>query len=315
MRKIIIIFLILILAGCSKEYIVSEDSFFVMDTYINVKVFDYNENEEILEEVKDLFNYYHRLADRYNAYEDVVNVYSINNMQEEYLEIDSELAFMIEYSLDFYEKTNGLFDIAMGNVIDVWKDHIQNKNYLPDYEYLSSLERNEILIEGNKIYRGVNLDLGAIAKGYAVFKAGEFLEENGFAKYIINAGGQVLVGETYRDDLYKVGVKHPLENENLTILNVENLCVSTSGGYERFFEIEGERFSHIINPKTLFPETHFLSVTVLSKDSTLADVLTTILFLMPIEEGQSFVSNLDVEAIWYLEDGSLVRTEGFSKYE
>lgn len=315
MKKIAIIFLILIITGCNKEYIVSEDSFFVMDTYINVKVFDYDEQKEILEEVNELFNYYHRLADRYEKYDDVINVYDINNMKDEYLEIHEDLVFMIEYSLNFHDKTDGLFDVGMGNVIDVWKDHIQNKDYLPEYNYLNSLERNEILLEENKIYKGVNLDLGAIAKGYAVAKAGELLEENGFNKYIINAGGQVLVGKSYRDDLYKVGVKHPLKNENLTILNVENLCVSTSGSYERFFEIDGQRFSHIISPKTLFPENNFLSVTVVSEDSTLADVLTTVLFLMPIEVGKAFIEDLDVEVIWYLEDGTEIRTEGFSNYE
>ncbi len=312
MKKLIFLVFFFIIVGCSKEPIVSETSFFVMDTYVNIKIYSNQKETDILEQTKELFVYYHQLTNRYENYENLVNVYDINRMESEFLEVDSELINLINYGIDFYDKSDGLFDIGMGNLIDVWKKHIASYDYLPLESDLKKIETNKIVIIDNKIYGDVNIDLGAIAKGYAVLKAGELLKENGFNKFIVNAGGQVLVGERYRKTPYKVGIKNPDETGNMLVLNVENLNVSTSGSYERFFEIDGIRYNHIINPKTLFPANYFKSVSVVANDSLLADVLTTILFLMPIEDGLEFISNYQAEAIWYTNNNEIVKSEGFS---
>ena len=314
MKKLILL-LLFFLIGCQSEYVTNETSFFAMDTYINIRVYSKQEEAKILKEAEELFMYYHRLTDRYNSYEDVINVYDINNMKDDYLVLDEELAYLVDFGLRYYEKSNGLFDIAMGDLIDVWKKHINEYDFLPDVEILKQVEKTEIMMVYNKIYSGVNIDLGGIAKGYAVLKVGELLENNGYDKFIINAGGQVLLGESYRRDLYKVGIKHPLESGNLLVVSGENMNVSTSGSYERFFTIEEVNYHHIINPHTLFPADYFLSVSVISEDSLLADVLTTVLFLMPLEEGMAFLENYPAEAVWYTKDEEIIRSEGFHQYE
>ncbi len=312
MQKIVLIFLLLCTA-CQREYVVNETSFFAMDTYVNVKLFDNKKDEKILNDIKDIFLYYDCIANRYRACD--VNVYQINHMVEESMVIDQELIYLINYGNQLYKETDGLFDIGMGHLIDVWKKAIENGGPLPSNKLLDAIERNEIVIEKNQIYRGANLDLGAIAKGHSVQKAVELLKKNGYDKYIINAGGQVAVGEKYRETPYNVGVRHPLLSENLTVIRGENLAVSTSGNYERFFEIDGKKYSHIINPKTKYPAEHIASVTVVTNDSLLADVLTTVLFLMPVEDGIEYLKKYDAEAIWVLKDEQIIRSEGFRLYE
>ncbi len=310
-------FLLIFLSfGCgNKDIVINEKSFFVMDTFVNVKVFGEVKDNQILLEIEDVFMYYHRLTDRYQSYDDVVNVYDINNMETQYLEIDDELLYLINYGISFYQKSDGLFDIAMGDLIDVWKKHIGKYDYLPDISDLKLIQKKPIEIVDNKVYGDVNIDLGALAKGYALLKIGELLDEKGYKQYIINAGGQVLLGESYRKTPFNVGIKHPLESGNLLIVKGENINVSTSGSYERFFEIDGISYNHIISPKTLFPADYFLSVSVISEDSLLADVLTTTLFLMSIEEGLDFIKDYDAEAIWYTSDLKKVKSKGFYFYE
>ncbi len=315
MKKYLFLIFFVFLIGCRSEQVVSEKTIFVMDTFVNIKIYSDQEEKAVLNEIEELFAYYHQLTDRYESVDNMVNVYSINNMDEEYLIIDEELVSLINYGLDFYVKSEGLFDIGMGNLIDVWKKHIQEGEGLPKQEDLNQIEKSEIIIKDNKIYQGVNLDLGALAKGYALSKVEELLKEREIDQYIINAGGQVLVGERYRDVPYNIGVAHPFENENLIVLKAENINVSTSGSYERFFELDGEIYHHIIDPKTLYPAEYFASVTVVSEDSLLADVLTTTLFLMPIEEGKDFLTKYDAEALWYTFDQEKIKSAGFYKYE
>ena len=94
------------------------------------------------------------------------------------------------------------------------------------------------------------------------------------------------------------------------------MSVVTSGGYARYYEYNGKRYHHIINPKTQFPPEYSKSVTVITEDSSLGDILSTILFLMPIEEGQEFISEFEnVDVIWYTNENKIVTTKGIKKYE
>lgn len=310
MKKILLI-LILLLTGCGNKYVVNDTSFFVMDTYVNVKIYSDHKDDDVFEAIENLFKNYDCLFNRFKPCDDINNVYQINHMNSDFLEIEPDLSDIINYGLTF----NEYLDIGMGNLIDVWKDVILSKDGVPNYDDLLLIEKNAIELIDDKIYKDVNIDLGAIAKGFVVKKAGKLLEDYGYDKYIINAGGQVLVGRKYRNDVYNIGIKHPTQNGNLTIVKGENISVSTSGGYERFVEIEGVKYNHIINPKTLFPGDECISVSVVTKDPLLADALTTVLFLMPLEEGLAFLKEYNAEAIWLLNDGTIVRSEGFNNYE
>lgn len=318
------VILIIILYNSFKSRIY-ERNYSYFDTYINVKIYSNSSKKanEALDEIDKIYSEYHKLTDRYNSYQGITNLYTINNnvLNEEYLKIDKKLYKLIEYGINMYKWSNGKVDISMGNVIDIWKGYREAGISIPTIEelkYVNYNNINEIELKDNKIKNNnLNIDLGSISKGFATKKVGEYLESIGLKKYLINAGGNVLTGESYKKDKYKIGLENPNnQNDIYKIIKVENEAVVTSGGYLRYYEYNGTKYHHIIDPDTLFPANNVKSVTIITKDSAYADFLSTYLFLLPLEDGKKYVDELDnVEAIWYLNDDTTVTSKGFSKYE
>ena len=326
-KKIVItisVLLLLIIVGIiwfnkKQEY---SKNIYYMDTYIYVKIYSNNKDkaQNILYNVEKIYKEYHELSDRYNHYDGIINIYDIKNntLNDEYLILDNKLYELLKYSQDWNKKYSKV-NIEIGNILDIWKKYRDSGEGIPSLEDLES-NNNHLpltLLGDNKILNNhPNLDLGSIAKGYATEEVGQYLESMGINEYLINAGGNVKVGESYLKDKYKVGVQSPIKNEDLiTIVKGENISVVTSGGYERNYEYEGKTYHHIIDPETLYPSDYMKSVTVITKDSALGDILSTTLFLMSVEEGKELIKDLDVEAIWYTNDNEIIRSEGFSNYE
>jgi len=296
-----------------------------MDTYINIKIYDVDEKtkDKAFDNIDKIYKKYHELSDRYQKYDNVKNIYYINNIDiNTEIEIEKELYDLIDYSVSFCKDSNGLLNIAMGNVIDVWKSYRDGeKEGIPTVDELKNQNINldDLVLSNNKILKksNISLDLGAFAKGYATEVAGDYLESIDIDKYIINAGGNVKVGKHYDNKKYKIGLQKPTKDSEIyQVVKGNNIAVTTSGSYERFYEYEGISYHHIIDPNTLFPPKYMLSVSVISEYSTYADALDTMLFLMPLEEGLEYVYKLDdIEAIWYTNDGKIIESEGFKKYE
>ena len=323
MKKLIILFITLLLVtGCSKNTNVETYNMFYMDTYIEVKLYDTSNSKEIFDDIDDIYKSYHELTDRYNSYDNIKNVYYLNEVLKinESVEIDSKLSNVINYGLSMYKSTNGYLDIAIGNVVDVWKSYREKGNGVPTlFELMDSgsIKIEDITLKNN-IYTktsDVKLDLGAVAKGYVTELVGKYIESKGCTKYLINAGGNIKVGDSYKSTKYKIGIETPFDTSKVyKVLNVENTSIVTSGSYQRYYEYNGVNYNHIINPKTLYPENYTKSVTVITKDSGYADILSTYLFLLPIKDGIKYVNSLDnVEAIWYAD--KIYYSDGFDKYE
>ena len=331
-NKIILIVIILLILIFGLIFIIDKNKkkeyttkFYYMDTYIYVKLYgkDSNKINKALKEVEKIYKEYHEITDRYNSYDNINNIYYIKNNKsdDEYIKIDKRLYDILKYGIDAYKKTDGLVDISMGNVIDIWKKYRDNNNGVPSTKELEKVNNSDIndiiLKDGNKIKNNhVNIDLGAISKGYTTKVVGEYLDSIGINEYLINAGGNVLVGKHYEDSNYKIGIEDPNnKNDIFTVLKGNNISVVTSGGYERYYEYEDKKYHHIISPKTLYPTDYMKSVTIITKDSALADMLSTYLFLIDIEDGKEYINNLDnVEAIWYTNDDEIVLSDGAKKY-
>ena len=323
---IIVLFIVFMLFNRENENEYT-DNLFYMDTYIYVKIYNSDENKatEALKEVAALYEKYHKLSDRYNHYDGITNIYDIlhNKSNDEYLKIDPELYNMISLGLEWLDKSNGLLDIRIGNIIDIWKVYRDIESGIPSIEELKIAKANMVenikLKDGNLILNNhPNLDLGSVAKGYATERVGNYLESIGITKYIINAGGNVKVGKHYNNSSYSIGIENPNSSvgDIYKVVYGNNISVVTSGGYARYYEYNGKRYHHIINPNTQFPPEYSKSVTIITEDSTLGDILSTILFLLPIEDGQEFISNFDnVDAIWYTNTNETITTKGIKKYE
>ena len=156
------------------------------------------------------------------------------------------------------------------------------------------------------------LNLGGVAKGYIVKKAFEALEKEGVERAIIRAGGDMAVFGADADTPFIIGIQHPRKKKLLGEAHVYDGAVSTSGDYERFFMKEGKRYHHILDPKTGWPAKGTRSVTIIAKDHTLADGLSTAVFVLGPEKGMALVESLEsVEGVIVDENGVVTRSSGF----
>ena len=318
MKKIITLLFLLILTGC-QDQVFSKDLFY-MNTYINIKIYHHDQElvNKTFSDIEQIYREYDQLCDRYKKHE--YNLYYLNNELEknQEVEIDKRLYDLLKVSKDYYLKTNKFFSIALGNVTDVWT----NSKELPSYEELKasgSTDLDDIMLKENYIFSknsDVSLDLGGIAKGYVNNKIKEYLHDKGIKKYLITSGtSSILIGEHYQNEKYRVGLINPLESEKIyKVLKLNTNSISTSGTIDNYYEFSGEKYSHIINPFTLYPDNYSLSVTVIASDPILTEVLSTTLVLLPIEEGKKLAEKYDVEVIWFTKDG-IINTEGIKNYE
>jgi len=316
--------------GCESQVQVFEKTYFeYFDTVSSVYSYagDSEESfEAICREIESLFEKYHRLFDIYNEYEGINNLYTLNESAGgEEIVLDRELIDFLICAKALYISTNGEMNVMMGSVLSLWHDCRENagdnakiptKAALDEAALHTSIDLLEIDSE-----RGTaritdpeaSIDVGALGKGYAAERVALCLEEKGISSYVLDVGGNLrIVGEKPEGGGWITGIKDPHNRdefaERLTLADTS--CV-TSGDYERYFEVNGIRYHHIIDKDTLYPAEHFSSVTVICRDSALADALSTALFCMSYEEGCSLVSRLDgVEVIWITKAGEKYTTGG-----
>ncbi len=327
-----IVVLVLLLLGFmfgknsgKQEYEITRISYFeYFDTAIDISLYEEVENKDDLESVvESRIKEIHEMTSSFNDYENH-SLYELNEVGE----VDNEeLANLIEYAISYYEDYSVQFNIALGPVIDVWKESLTNcrefsKCELPseeEFDNIGNVNASNITVSGSvvKIEEGMKVDLGAISKGYLTDELTKVLKDEGYEYFLINAGGNVY-GTTKPDgESYSVAVVNPVENsESFITLNVLNKSVVTSGDYERYFEVDNIRYNHLINSETLFPSTLHHSVTIISDKSIDGDILSTMLFGLTYEEGLEIVESIDgVDAIWYSTNGEIYKSSGIDSYE
>ncbi len=306
----ILFFLIVIyIFSIYKESEYSENLFY-MDTYINVKLITTESKaKKALTEIDNIFKKYDAMTDRYKESE-------LSNINKKIgtFEISNELKDILEENISWYEKSDHLFNINIGNLVDIWKKYRENKNGIPSSEELNvDTSMEDIKLNGNEItVNNANIDLGASVKGIVTKIIGQYLKEQNISNYIVNAGGNVIVGN--KSGGYRIGIENP-DGGLLKTIKVNNMCVVTSGGSERFYEYNGVKYHHIIDPNTKFPANHVKSVTIVTEDCSKADIMSTTLFLMDIEKGKNLAKENNVDVIWYSLDNRIIETEGIKKYE
>ncbi|MDD7281135.1 FAD:protein FMN transferase [Floccifex sp.] len=270
--------------------------------------------------VKSEYTYYNSLFDQYNAY-DINNVYTINNEGYEHpVKVDKELIECIEIAQEVYQLSPE-FDITSGDLLSIWHEYRMEGMELNDQGKDGSIPSETELQEALK-HKGfdkikvtkdsvqlldpdVSLDLGGIAKGFATQKVKEKLNEQGLTNGFINAGGNVvLLGE--KEDGWRIGIQKPDTNESLLTYYTEKpISIVTSGDYQRYYQANNQRYSHIIDPSTGYPATRYHSVSVIMDDSRYADALSTLFFCIEKDEAIDIINelNMDIDVIW-IEDKS-----------
>lgn len=275
--------------------------------------------EESVSEIK-------RIEDLISSWDVLSQTFKINAKAGiESVEVDKELYDLIERSLAISKLTEGAFDITFSGLSDLYTfDKKEHK--LPDqeklYKALNNVGYQHIdMLTNNHIYlnkKGVSLGFGAIGKGYAADKAKQLMIEKGVPGGVINASGDLTVwGKQADGQPWKVGIANPMNKDEILFwLPIDNKSVATSGDYEKYFEFEGIRYSHIINPVTGYPTSGLLSVTVFSPSAELSDALATAIFVLGVQAGLDLIDQMPDISCIIIEDLEHIHfSEGLKIYE
>ncbi len=231
------------------------------------------------------------------------------------------------------EEAGGAFDITIGSVvrlwdIDKWTGQDTAVYALPSEQQINVLLQDigyeKLSLEGNTLYLPdkLQIDLGAVGKGIALQEILDYLQntqkQDKPVAAVISVGGSILTyGEKPEGGDWKVGIVNPFNvSENIGYLSLKGQwCVSTSGDYERYIEINNKRYHHIIDPKTGYPaEGGVRSVTILTKDGLLSDALSTACFILGVEGGSELAESFGAEALFINHEGTLYMTDGMQQY-
>ena len=349
---IVLLALMLIAAAVIYFFVLPKESEFqrftcrasdIFDTEISLTGFAKSEEEftRVSQEAMTRLSDYNAVFDGYNAYGDLHNLWYINRYAKDGpVEVPDTLFSLLAWCKEQWEAGNRTVNIAMGAVLSIWHDYrtagLANPETasLPPMEQLQEAAKHthfeDVILDPAKhtvFYSDplLQIDLGAVAKGYAADLARDYLKE-AMPSFLLSLGGNVYAGAAPKDgrSAWAVAVQDPRASvesllsggsDRLDILDIASLTAVTSGDYWRYYTVDGKRYHHIIDPDTLMPSTQMLSVTVVCESSLMGDYLSTTLFILPYEEGLKLVSGMPgVEVLWVLPDGDIQMTPGMAAY-
>ena len=299
---------ILILTEGSRYFVQNQKcqkQLFAMDTYMEFTAYGKNSEKAVdaaIEEVQ-------KLDAMLSAENSKSEVYALNEQGN--LQATDDLAELILRGKEIYQETDGLFDDTIYPVMKLWGFPTGNY-HVPT---AAEVQKKLALVDGNKVEiqtrdsdekgrdskektkfvtlgADQQIDFGGIAKGYTGQKLAELFQEYGVSSALVSLGGNIqAIGTKPDGSSWKVGIRDPKggQQDYIGVLSVKNQAVVTSGGYERYFEEDGKTYIHIINPRTGYPaDGDLLSVTIVSRDGTLADGMSTALYIMGYEKACQF---------------------------
>lgn len=335
---------LLVVTGCSNGQSASVSkntryevtSLELFDTVTTVVIYAKDEAEAkeqaqwIIQSLKE----YHDLYDIYEEHEGVKGIKYINdNAGKPPVQTDARVTELLYFGLELYSSTSGMLNIGLGSVLDVWREYRDKGIESPETAQLppmsellkanthTSLKAGSLVINrsDNTVAladESMKLDVGAIAKGFAVEKVAGAALEHGITSALISVGGNVrAIGVRGDGSQWSVGVQDPDDASKLlcTLDVADGVSVVTSGTYQRFYTVNGKTYHHIIDPNTLMPSVYYKSLTIIAGDSGYADALSTALFcLEPDKAMQAIESSDGIEAIFVLPDGTIMQSSGIA---
>lgn len=328
-----VLILIIMLVGCSNENevntskttstttvndtIPASKEFFAMDTYMEVNAYGDNGEKAVAKAEKEV----NKLDSILSTGKSTSEISKLNKNKKQVVSADT--MSLIKESVKISKETNSAFNPTIYPLMELWGFTKKNYYVPKDNEIkplLNHMDIDNIKIDESKnevSFKDSNMkiDLGAIAKGYTSSKIIDIFKENNIKSGMVTLGGNVQVlGKKPDGSLWKVGIQNPIgEDEYLGVLQTSDKAVITSGGYERNFTKNGKSYHHILDPSNGYPANNGLtSVTIISSDGTLADALSTSLFVMGKDKAIDFYkkSNYNFDFILYTSDNKLIISDG-----
>lgn len=329
-KSLLCLSLVFMLVGCSQNTKKNEETAqqepvkrteMLMGTVISVTLYD-STDESILDKVFDKVK---NLEETFSINETGTEVDKINdNAGIEPVKVSDDTIEVVKEGIYYSDLSHGKFDITVGPLVKLWNIPDRPTEDIPTQDELNVVlpltnYKDVVIDEANKTVfltrPGMMLDLGGIAKGYAADVISKMLTDEGVKSAIIDLGGNIFAhGEKVSGDAWKIGIQNPFSNrgEIVGAISVKNKSIVTSGIYERYIEVDGVKYHHILNPETGYPyENDIAGITIISDKSTTGDALSTSVFALGIEEGMKFVEELDdVDAIFVTKEKGIYVTSG-----
>lgn len=327
MRKqgmlVLLLLPLLLVSGCQKETPTVSRTSFMLDTVINITLYDWEDEQTLTLAMEEIS----RLEGLLSVEKEGSDLDRLCKAAgKEWVDVSPECEEVLRLSKEVFSMSEGHFDVTVGPLIDLWSIR-DGQGHIPTEEErkeaLSHISSDQLLIEEGRAYLaepGMKANLGAIAKGYIADQVKQVLVNAGVKHAIIDLGRNlVIIGGKPDGSPFQVGVQSPFEEQGeiLKAIAVSDRSVVTAGINERFFEYQGKRYHHILDPFTGFPaDTGVASVTIISESSAMGDALSTTCLLLGEEKGLALVERLqDVEALFVLSDGQMRMSPGFSAYD
>lgn len=312
----------------NKGYNITTDSGFYLGTVISIKIFDEQEtNQMILNKAFDLID---TIENKLSKNIENSEISKVNrNAGEKPIQVSEGTFKVVSRGIYYSQISNGLFDITVAPLVDLWGIGSESARIPSQQEIIQVLE----LIDYNKLSlsdedcsimlqsKNMAVDLGGIAKGYAADQIVDYLKDEGINHAVINLGGNICVLNDKPDgSLWRIGIQNPFNKRgtHVGIVKIKDKTVVTSGIYERYLEVDGERYHHILNPFTGYPVNNSLaSISIVSDSSIDADALSTVVFSMGLDKGSQLVESMDnVEAVFITKHKEIYLTTGIKdKFE
>ena len=306
------------LSGCGTEGKTEEKhtvGVFAKSTYMTFTA--YGESaEEALTISEDKIK---KLESLWSVTDENSDIYKVNQNGSRPTEIHEETAEILQFALDMAKQTNGALDPTISPVVTAW-GFISGEYDIPTEEELTDLlqhiDYEKVLLEGNLVTLpdGMQLDLGAVGKGYTGDIIAELLKKQGVTSALLDIGGNIqMVGRKPDGSRWRLGIQNPFGEGSLGILESEDGAVVTSGNYERYFiGTDGKQYGHIIDPSTGYPaESGLASVSIIAEEGKLCDALSTAIYVMGLEEATEYWrENGSFEMLLVTNENEIYLTEG-----
>lgn len=321
-KKLTVLLLAGILTGCSapaeEMQQPVERSLFAMNTYMTFTAYGEDaqaalqEAEECIQQVEGLWS----------VTDEDSEIYQANHSGGQPVTVSEETAEIISFALEMAQRTGGALDPTIYPVLTAWGFTTDSKQVPSQQQIAQLLEQvgyNRIQLNGTELTvpDGMELDLGAVGKGYTADLVTEILRRHGVTSALISLGGNIqAIGSRPDGSDWRLGIRAPWESGNLGVLTVSDAAVVTSGGYENYFDDEqGNIYWHILDPSTGYPaDSGLQSVTIVGREGRMCDALSTALFVMGAQSAEQYWrENGGFEMLLVTDSGEILITEGIAE--
>lgn len=288
---------------------------FAMDTYNTFTVYD-NVPETVLQSAETRLE---ELENLWSVTEEKSEIYAVNHASGQPVAVSESTADLLRFALKMSDETDGSLDITTYPLLTAW-GFTTDSYQVPTDEQIAQLlpyiGYDKVTLSGNSVtlLPGMEIDLGAVGKGYACDLVTQDMKDQGVTSAIISLGGNIgAIGSKPDGTDWKISLRHPINDDSLGILSLSDVSVVTSGAYEHYFDGEdGKRYGHILNPSTGKPaESDLVSVTVIGKEGKICDALSTAFYVMGRSAAEEYYrEHGDIELLLFTVDGEIHLTSG-----